>query len=150
MDLTLGSEDQAFQDEVRAFIADNLSDDMVEANRLTSGIFAEIEIRAIDATEQRLMSEMSQGQNPGAASSMVKTLGSEVNQRVSELGIEAIAHYGFPHQPEARVPGGNVEPIGPDHAVAAMARYLNTRAHSIYAGSNEIQRNIMAKLVLGL
>ncbi|MEE8247672.1 MAG: acyl-CoA dehydrogenase family protein, partial [Alphaproteobacteria bacterium] len=111
---------------------------------------AEIEIRAIDATEQRLMSEMSQGQNPGAASSMVKTLGSEVNQRVSELGIEAIAHYGFPHQPEARVPGGNVEPIGPDHAVAAMARYLNTRAHSIYAGSNEIQRNIMAKLVLGL
>ncbi len=150
MDLTLGSEDQAFQDEVRAFIADSLSDDMVEANRLTSGIFAEIEIRAIDATEQRLMSEMSQGQNPGAASSMVKTLGSEVNQRVSELGIEAIAHYGFPHQPEARVPGGNVEPIGPDHAVPAMPRYLNLRAHSIYAGSNEIQRNIMAKLVLGL
>jgi alkylation response protein AidB-like acyl-CoA dehydrogenase len=111
---------------------------------------AEIEIGAIDATEQRLMSAMSQGQNPGAASSMLKTLGTEMTQRLSELGVEAVAYYGAPFQPDARVPGSNVEPIGPGHAVPVLPRYLNFRAASIYAGSNEIQRNIMAKLVLGL
>ncbi len=111
---------------------------------------AEIGVGAIDATEQRLMSAMNQGQNPGAASSMMKALGTEMTQRLSELGVEAVAYYAAPFQPDARVPGSNVEPIGPDHGVPVLPRYLNFRAASIYAGSNEIQRNIMAKLVLGL
>ena len=46
--------------------------------------------------------------------------------------------------------GANVEAIGPVDALMAMPRYLNNRAASIYGGSNEIQRNIMAKLALGL
>jgi alkylation response protein AidB-like acyl-CoA dehydrogenase len=96
------------------------------------------------------MSALSSGQNPGAASSMLKTRGTEMGQRLSELGIEAIGYYGAPLQREARTPGANVEPVGPDYAVTAMPRYLNLRAASIYGGSNEIQRGIMAKLVLGL
>ena len=111
---------------------------------------AEIDVSAIDYTEQRVMSALSQGQNLGAASSMLKTRGSEMNQRITELGIEAVAYYGAPFQPDARAPGSNVEPVGARHAVPVVPRYLNTRASSIYAGSNEIQRNIMAKVVLGL
>ena len=53
-------------------------------------------------------------------------------------------------QPEARAAGTNVEAVGPDHSLVSMARYLNNRAATIYGGSNEIQRNIMAQLVLGL
>ena len=77
-------------------------------------------------------------------------LGSETNQLISELAVEAVQHYAAPYQPEARVPGSNVEPVGPDYAVPVMPKYLNFRAATIYAGSNEIQKNIISKLVLGL
>ncbi len=70
--------------------------------------------------------------------------------QVNELGIEAVQYYIAPHEPGFRLPGSNVEPSGPDYANIAMAEYLNNRASSIYGGSNEVQRNIMAKLVLGL
>ena len=53
-------------------------------------------------------------------------------------------------QPAAREPGSNAEAIGPREGLVAMPRYLNNRAASIYGGSNEIQRDIMARLVLGL
>ena len=111
---------------------------------------AEVSLTAIDYSEQRVMSALSQGQNPGAASSMFKTRGSEMIQHMTELGVEAVAYYGAPVQREARAPGSNVEPVGPAHAVPVVPNYLNFRAASIYAGSNEIQRGIMAKLVLGL
>jgi len=53
-------------------------------------------------------------------------------------------------QPAARAPGANAAAVGPEQALTAMARYLNDRAASIYGGSNEIQRNIIAQLLLGL
>ena len=111
---------------------------------------AEIAVDALQATEHRIMSEIAQRGRPGPASSMMKVSGSELHQQITELAVEAIAYYAAPDQPEARVPGRNVDPIGPDYAVPVMPKYLNYRAASIYAGSNEIQRNIMAKLVLGL
>ena len=58
--------------------------------------------------------------------------------------------YASVFQPQARGPSSNVEPVGPEHSLTAMARYLNNRAASIYGGSNEIQRDIIARLVLGL
>jgi acyl-CoA dehydrogenase len=111
---------------------------------------AEIAVEAIEMTEHRVMAALSSGKNPGPASSMLKTQGTEAMQRIDELAIEVAAHYGPVVQPDARTPGSNVAPVGPDHSLVAMPRYLNNRAASIYGGSNEIQRDIMARLVLGL
>jgi acyl-CoA dehydrogenase len=111
---------------------------------------AEIAVQAIDMTERRVLSALAAGQKPGPASSMLKTQGTEAMQRIDTLAIEAAGLYAAVNQPEARAPGSNVEPVGPAHSLTAMARYLNDRAASIYGGSNEIQRDIMARLVLGL
>jgi alkylation response protein AidB-like acyl-CoA dehydrogenase len=111
---------------------------------------AEIAVEAIEMTEHRVMTALSAGKNPGPASSMLKTQGTEAMQRVDELAIEVAAHFAGVSQPEARTPGSNVAAVGPDHSLVAMPRYLNNRAASIYGGSNEIQRGIMARLVLGL
>jgi alkylation response protein AidB-like acyl-CoA dehydrogenase len=110
----------------------------------------EIAVTAIEMTEHRVMSALAAGEKPGPASSMLKTQGTEAMQRIDQLAIEVAAHYAAVHQPGAREAGSNVRAIGPDHSLAAMARYLTNRAGSIYGGSNEIQRNIMARLVLGL
>ena len=110
----------------------------------------EIAIEAVEMTEHRVMCALSSGNNPGPASSMLKAQGTEAMQRLDELAIEACARYATVEQPEARKVGSNSEPVGPAQALFAMPRYLNNRAASIYGGSNEIQRNIIAQLVLGL
>jgi len=58
--------------------------------------------------------------------------------------------YGAPHQPQARQVGSNVAPVGPEDGIVAFSRYFNLRASSIAGGTNEVQKNIVAKLVLGL
>jgi acyl-CoA dehydrogenase len=109
-----------------------------------------VKVEAIEMSEHRVMSALASGRNPGPASSMLKMQGTEMMQRIDELAIEAVGLYGAAYQPDARAPGSNVEPVGPEPGLLAMARYLNNRAGSIYGGSNEIQRNIIAQLVLGL
>lgn len=111
---------------------------------------AEIELDAIEMTEQRVMSALSSGQAPGPASSLLKTRGTEAMQLLDELAIETAGRYAAVDQRAAREPGGNVAAIGAPEHLTAMPRYLNNRAATIYGGSNEIQRNIMASLVLGL
>jgi len=111
---------------------------------------AAIALEAIEMTEHRVLAALSGGKNPGPASSMLKTQGTEAMQRLDELAVLAANHYAAVHQPQAREPGSNLEPIGPDHSLTAMPRYLNNRAGSIYGGSNEIQRDIMARLLLRL
>ena len=124
-----------------------LLDDESFAARLAS---AAILVEAIEMTEHRVMSALSAGKNPGPASSMLKMQGTEAMQRLDELAIEAVGAYAAVDQPEARLAGSNIVPIGPPDGLLAMARYLNNRAASIYGGSNEIQRDIVARLVLGL
>ncbi|HEX7777037.1 MAG TPA: acyl-CoA dehydrogenase family protein [Parvibaculum sp.] len=123
-----------------------LIDDAAFRQKITE---AEIAVKAMEITEHRVMSALSGGKNPGPASSMLKTRGTEMLQAIDELAVEAVAYYGDVSQRPAREPGSNVEAVGPQYALTAMPRYLNDRASTIYGGSNEIQRGIMAKLVLG-
>jgi alkylation response protein AidB-like acyl-CoA dehydrogenase len=111
---------------------------------------AEIDVMALEYAEKRIMAALSNGQNPGAASSMMKIRGSETLQKLTEIAIEAIGYYAQPFEPEARAPGRNIDPVVPEYAVTTTPQYFNHRAASIYAGSNEIQRNILAKAMLGL
>ena len=97
-----------------------------------------------------VLSDLSRGHNPGAAASSMKIRGSETSQKIDHLGIEALAWYAAPFEPEARLLGHNEPTVTPDYGITAMPLYLNNRAATIYAGSNEIQRNIIAKAVLGL
>ncbi len=110
----------------------------------------EIALTTLEFTEHRTMAEIAKRGSQGPASSMLKTKATEVQMAVSDLAVQAIAYYAAPHQPEERLAGANLAPIGERDEMSITARYLNDRAAAIYGGSNEIQRNIMAKLVLGL
>lgn len=111
---------------------------------------SEIAVTAIDMTERMTLAALAGGKNPGPASSMLKINGTEAMQRIDEISVAALGLYAAVDQPAAREGGSNIEAIGPDDGLVAMPRYLNNRAASIYGGSNEIQRDIIARLVLGL
>jgi alkylation response protein AidB-like acyl-CoA dehydrogenase len=111
---------------------------------------AEVEIEALEMIEMQVLSELSRGRNPGAISSAMKIRGSETLQKLDGLGVEAMAYYAAPFEPEARTVGHNAPTVTPEWGLTAMPLFLNNRAASIYAGSNEVQRNIIAKAVLGL
>ena len=79
---------------------------------------------------------------------MMKTLVTDLEQEISELTLEVIGYYGIPFQDTTY--GSNAPPIGDEDYRPIAGKYQNLRATTIYGGSNEIQRNIMAKAVLGL
>ena len=110
----------------------------------------EVQILAMEATELRILGALAAGQNVGPESSMLKTRGTELQQAVTELALEITGHYAAPLDQSTPAPGDNFQPVGPQASNGVTQEYLNTRKVSIYAGSNEIQRNIMSKLVLGL
>ncbi len=109
----------------------------------------DIQISALEFTELRVFSRLAAGQRPGAESSLFKTRSTELQQAITELAVEAVNYSAMPfvQDPWARV---NEPWPQPDYAVTTAPYYFSLRKASIYAGSNEIQRNIMAKLVLGL
>jgi len=110
----------------------------------------EVQINAMEATELRILGSLTAGQNVGPESSLLKARGTEIGQAITELAVELVGNYALPFNNPGPELGHNEEPIGSQFANTATPRYFNYRKASIYAGSNEIQRNIMAKLVLGL
>ena len=107
----------------------------------------EIDLTALEFTELRTLAEEAKGHMAGPESSILKIKGTEIQQRITELVLEAVGYYAFP---DARAFGDNEYLIGPENALGAADIYFNMRKASIYGGSNEIQRNIIAKAVLGL
>lgn len=110
----------------------------------------EVELMALEMTNRRMLSKLSAGETPGAVSSLLKIKGTEVQQAITALLMEAVGYYGFPYIKDVMLNGWQEEPIGPDEAAFLAPHYFDWRKTSIYGGSNEIQKNIMAKAVLGL
>ncbi|MEL7128254.1 MAG: acyl-CoA dehydrogenase family protein [Pseudomonadota bacterium] len=110
----------------------------------------EIDLTALEFTELRTLAGEAQGKGPGPESSILKVKGTEIQQRITELVLEAAGNYGNPYFRGLPQEGDNEFTIGPDYAPASAPMYFNMRKTSIYGGSNEIQRNIIAKMILGL
>jgi alkylation response protein AidB-like acyl-CoA dehydrogenase len=123
------------------------ADDPVFRHKLAE---LEVDALALEYTEQRIRAALNAGQNPGALSSLTKVVGTELSQRFNELAVEALGLYIAPVQHEALAPDFSGMPIGPDYGITVLPEYINTRASTIYGGSAEIQRGIIAKHVLGL
>ncbi len=110
----------------------------------------EVELKALELTQLRVVAD-EKGRvrgKPDPASSILKLKGSELLQATTELLMDVVGPYVLPYQPHDE--GSNEPEIGPDFAFEAAPTYFNWRKISIYGGSNEIQRNIVAKAILGL
>jgi pimeloyl-CoA dehydrogenase large subunit len=113
----------------------------------------EVELKALEMTQMRVIAGERPGEKgkPNPASSVLKIKGSELQQATTELLMDVVGPYALPFEPE-RDDGErwNEPPAGPDWAATIAPTYFNMRKVSIYGGSNEIQRSIIAKAILGL
>ena len=101
----------------------------------------EAELLALEFTEIRTLAQVAAGGSPGPESSILKLKGTEIQQRISELNLEAGGLFGSAwglHSP------------GPSFARGATQHYLGGRATTIYGGASEVQKDVIAKNVLGM
>jgi pimeloyl-CoA dehydrogenase large subunit len=127
---------------------------LIELPRFREKLAAvEVELKALEMTQLRVVAaeaKRAKGK-PDPASSILKIKGSEIQQATTELLMEVVGPYALPYRQEHEEEAGwNEPPIGPDWAATIAPTYFNTRKVSIYGGSNEIQKNIIAKAILGL
>ena len=124
-----------------------LAEDPYFAGRLAR---VEIELANMKTTNLRVIAAVAGGGVPGAESSMLKIRGTEIRQEISSLLRRAMGPYAQPFVAEALEEGFEGAPVGPTEAASAAVQYFNNRKLSIFGGSNEIQRNIISKMILGL
>jgi len=110
----------------------------------------EIELQALEYSELRTLAALSVGKAPGPESSILKIVGTELAQQMDEMFVDLAAYHCLPFVPEQFEDGFQGDPVGPGNSAAAALTYFNNRKLSIFGGSNEIQRNIISKAVLGL
>jgi alkylation response protein AidB-like acyl-CoA dehydrogenase len=124
---------------------------LIEDNRFRDRIAElELELTALEITVLRVLSAEAKKGNPGPESSVLKIKGSEIQQTLTELKMQAIGHYAHAFIPEAFELGWHGEPAGAEEWGTESSRYFNVRKTTIFGGSNEIQRNIIAQRILGL
>jgi alkylation response protein AidB-like acyl-CoA dehydrogenase len=111
----------------------------------------ELEAQALETTELRILSQLARGERPGPQTSLVKLVASNLRQNIDSLAMNACGYAGLQLTPERPLYGNAApEPVLGRDAQLAAPRYLNSRAWTIFGGSNEIQRTIIAKTVLHL
>jgi alkylation response protein AidB-like acyl-CoA dehydrogenase len=112
----------------------------------------EVRLKALEMTQLRVLAGEAKREKgtQDPASSILKIKGSEIQQATTELLMDVVGPYAMPYIPEDEIDGRNEPSIGPDWASTIAPAYFNTRKVSIYGGSNEIQKNIIAKAILGL
>jgi alkylation response protein AidB-like acyl-CoA dehydrogenase len=110
----------------------------------------EIDLENMKTTNLRMIAAVVGGGVPGAESSMLKIRGTQIRQEISSLNRRAMGPYARPFIKEALEDGYSADPVGPQAAAGAAAAYFNNRKLSIFGGSNEIQKNIVSKMILGL
>ena len=110
-----------------------------------------LEAEALEVTELRILAELAKGRKPGPQTSLTKLLGANIGQAVDTLRLELLGYDALQLPGERPLYGNEApEPVGSEFAQVAMGNYLNNRASTIFGGSNEVQKNIIAKTVLGL
>ncbi|MDN7179454.1 acyl-CoA dehydrogenase family protein [Caballeronia sp. SEWSISQ10-4 2] len=124
-----------------------LADDPLFATRLAR---VEIDLENMKTTNLRVIAAVAGGGVPGAESSMLKIRGTEIRQEISSLLRRAMGPYAQPFIEDALHDGYDESPVGPEEAASAASLYFNNRKLSIFGGSNEIQKNIISKMILGL
>jgi alkylation response protein AidB-like acyl-CoA dehydrogenase len=110
----------------------------------------EIDLMALEITVLRVLAADRQGRPPGPEASILKIKGTEIQQALTELMMEAVGPWALPFLPDSWGDHWLGERVGPEYAAPLAAQYLNFRKVSIYGGSNEIQRNIVSQMILGL
>ena len=110
----------------------------------------EVELKALEYTELRTLAAVASGKAPGPESSILKIKGTEIQQAIDMLYLQAAGYYALAYVPDQYEPDFADEPVGEGSETRTSLRYFNNRKASIYGGSNEIQKNIIAKHVLGL
>ncbi|QGZ64036.1 acyl-CoA dehydrogenase family protein [Paraburkholderia acidisoli] len=110
----------------------------------------EIDLENMKTTNLRVIAAVAGGGVPGAESSMLKIRGTEIRQEISSLLRRAMGPYAAPFIEEALGEDDAGANAGPEEAASAAAQYFNNRKLSIFGGSNEIQKNIISKMMLGL
>ena len=110
----------------------------------------EIDLMALEITVLRVLAADRQGRPPGPEASILKIKGTEIQQALTELMMEAVGPWALPHLPDSWGDHWLGERVGPEYAAPLAAQYLNFRKVTIYGGSNEIQRNIVSQMILGL